>query len=68
MRLCQTMAGATGRPVARSQTTVVSRWFVTPMAATLATPPGSWAMASLATASWLAQMSSGSCVTWPGKG
>ena len=32
-RLCQTMALATGRPVARSQRIVVSRWFVTPMAA-----------------------------------
>ena len=33
MRLCQTMALATGRPVARSQRIVVSRWFVTPIAA-----------------------------------
>ncbi len=32
-RLCQTMALATGRPVARSQRMVVSRWLVTPMAA-----------------------------------
>ena len=33
MRLCQTMAFATGFPVARSQTIVVSRWLVTPIAA-----------------------------------
>ena len=32
-RLCQTMALATGCPVARSQRMVVSRWLVTPMAA-----------------------------------
>ena len=32
-RSCQTMALAIGRPVARSQTTVVSRWLVMPMAA-----------------------------------
>jgi hypothetical protein len=33
-RLCQTTARWIGRPVARSHTTVVSRWFVMPMAAT----------------------------------
>jgi hypothetical protein len=33
MRLCQTIAFVTGFPVSRSQTTVVSRWFVTPIAA-----------------------------------
>ena len=32
-RSCQTIAGWTGRPLARSQTTVVSRWFVIPIAA-----------------------------------
>ena len=32
-RLCQTMALATGLPVACSQSIVVSRWLVTPMAA-----------------------------------
>jgi len=41
-RSCQTMALATGRPVARSQSTVVSRWLVMPTAATSedVTPPG----------------------------
>ncbi len=34
-RLCQTMAGATARPVWRSQRMVVSRWLVTPIAARL---------------------------------
>ena len=33
-RSCQTIAGAIGSPVRRSQMTVVSRWFVTPTAAT----------------------------------
>ena len=33
MRLCQTMALATGLPVSRSQRIVVSRWLVTPIAA-----------------------------------
>ncbi len=33
-RLCQTIASATARPVARSQTTAVSRWLVIPIAAT----------------------------------
>ena len=32
-RSCHTIAGYTGRVVARSQTTVVSRWFVIPIAA-----------------------------------
>ena len=32
-RHCQTMAGDTGSPVARSQTTVVSRWLVMPIPA-----------------------------------
>ena len=32
-RSCQTIAGATGVPVARSQRIVVSRWFVIPIAA-----------------------------------
>ena len=31
-RSCQTMAGATGRPPARSQSTTVSRWLVRPIA------------------------------------
>ena len=34
-RSCQTIAGATGFPVARSQRTVVSRWFVIPIACEL---------------------------------
>jgi hypothetical protein len=33
-RSCQTIALDTGRPVARSHSTTVSRWLVTPMAAT----------------------------------
>ena len=39
IRLCQTIASATGSPVARSQTIVVSRWFVIPIAAIRSAPP-----------------------------
>ena len=34
-RSCQTIARCSGRPVRRSQTTTVSRWFVMPIAATV---------------------------------
>ena len=48
-RHCHTMAFAMGSPVSLSQTTVVSRWFVMPMAAiSLALTP-SFAMAAWAT-------------------
>ena len=40
-RSCQTIAGCTGRPVARSHTMVVSRWFVSPIADSSSAPdPG----------------------------
>ena len=41
IRLCQTIASAIGSPVARSQTIVVSRWFVIPIAAIRSAPPTS---------------------------
>ena len=67
-RSCQTIALQTGSPVCRSQTTVVSRWFVMPIAATPAAPVCDRAMASAATAICDAQISFGSCSTHPGFG
>ena len=48
-RSCQTIALQIGSPVARSQTTVVSRWLVMPMAATSAAPTFAFVSASAAT-------------------
>ena len=48
-RSCQTMALAIGWPVARSHSTVVSRWFVMPMAATSRAPMPARASASCIT-------------------
>ena len=62
------MALATGRPVARSHRIVVSRWFVTPIAAMSAADSLAAASASRATASCDDQIASGSCSTWPGAG
>ena len=67
-RSCQTMAFAMGRPVLRSQSSVVSRWFVMPMAAmSRASIPAS-AIAPPTAAPTLVQISSGSCSTHPGFG
>ena len=57
-----------GRPVCRSQTTVVSRWLVIPMAATSSGDTPAWARASVSTEYWLDQISMGSCSTQPGLG
>ena len=67
-RSCQTMARASGRPVARSQISVVSRWLVMPMAATSAAVAAALRSASRATSSWLCQSSPASCSTQPGRG
>jgi hypothetical protein len=48
-RSCQTMALQIGCPVVRSQTTVVSRWLVIPMAATSAALTFAFVSASAAT-------------------
>jgi hypothetical protein len=57
-----------GRPVARFQRTVVSRWFVMPMAA-IASPPTSALLSANVTASATErQTSSTSCSTHPGFG
>ena len=68
LRHCQTMAWYTGSPVFRSQTMAVSRWFVIPMAAISAAAAPILFIASTATPSWLAQISSASCSTHPGCG
>ena len=67
-RSCQTMARCTAWPVARSHTTVVSRWLVMPMAAmSLAVRPA-FASASRQAIIVEVQMSSGSCSTQPEAG
>ena len=58
----------TGRPVARSQTTVVSRWLVMPTAARPAGPVPADRSASETTCWTLSQISSASCSTQPGRG
>ncbi len=73
-RSCHTMAGATGSPLARSHTMVVSRWLVMPMATTrlsAAAAPGpssTFVSASRAVSRCVAQISPGSCSTHPGRG
>ncbi len=67
-RSCQTIALWIGRPLARSQTTTVSRWLVMPIAATSRAATPARASASAATPIWVAQISSGSCSTQPGRG
>ena len=68
MRLCQTIAFWTGLPVDLSQTTVVSRWLVMPMAAMSSGEAPASAMTCFATAICESQIASGSCSTWPGDG
>ncbi len=67
-RSCQTMARWIGIPVARSQTTTVSRWLVMPMPATSAAVRPAFARASRTVATTPDQMSSGSCSTQPEAG
>ena len=62
------MALAMGRPVARSHTTVVSRWLVMPIAAMSFALVPAIASASCRTPDWLAQISVASCSTQPGCG
>ena len=62
------MALYTGSPVALSQTMVVSRWLVMPMAAMSAADAPTLPMASAATPNWVAQISLASCSTQPGLG
>ena len=67
-RHCQTIAGQTGSPVARSQTMVVSRWLAMPIAAISDAVTPAWFMADSATPSWVVQISLASCSTQPGLG
>jgi hypothetical protein len=61
--------GAAGARLRRFHTSVVSRWLVMPMPAMSRGRAGARpASASRATASWVAQISSGSCSTQPGCG
>ncbi len=65
---CQTNALWTALPVVRSQTTVVSRWFVMPTAARSDPERPDFCNAPSMT-SWLrVQISAGSCSTQPGFG
>src|SRR3990167_3643622 len=63
---CQTIALWVGLPVTLSHITVVSRWFVIPMAAI--EPRGTSFRTFRTTPSTLLQISSGSCSTHPGLG
>ena len=67
-RSCQTIALQIGSPVTRSQTTVVSRWFVIPIAATSVGDTLAFVNASAATPACDDQMSRGLCSTHPGLG
>ncbi len=67
-RDCHTIARWTGSPLARSQTSAVSRWFVMPMAARSAPLAPAFSRAPRAARSWLSQISSASCSTQPGFG
>ena len=67
-RHCHTMALPTGRPVSRFHTTVVSRWFVMPMASMSAGPSPCDTVSSASAPSWDDRISSGSCSTQPGCG
>ena len=67
-RHCQTMAFAMGSPVVLSQITVVSRWFVMPIAAMSPASTPSFAIAARDTSSVVSHISSASCSTQPGCG
>ena len=67
-RSCQTMALATGAPVARSHSTTVSRWLVTPMAAMSEALAPACLSADRAHSSCVDQISAASCSTQPGLG
>ena len=67
-RSCQTMARWIACPVARSHTTVVSRWLVMPIAAMSFAARPALLNASRQVAMVEVQMSSGSCSTQPEAG
>ena len=65
---CQTIALQRGIPVVRSQTTVVSRWLVTPIAAMSLGSIPLFCKAPAMTSWTCCQISTGSCSTQPGRG
>src|SRR6185312_1329805 len=67
-RSCHTIALYTGSPVSRSHTTVVSRWFVMPIAAMSLSVRFAEASTSDATPLCVDQISVGLCSTQPGLG
>jgi hypothetical protein len=67
-RSCQTIAGPTGRPESRRQTSVVSRWLAIPIASISRAAIPASASAAAAARSTLSQSVSGSCSTQPGRG
>ncbi len=67
-RHCQTIAGATGSPVRRSHTIVVSRWLVMPIAATSAAWTREEASTARAASIWAVQIRRASCSTHPACG
>ena len=67
-RSCHTTARWIGFPVARSHTTIVSRWFVMPIAAMSEAARFEAASASFMHAASAVQISSASCSTQPGFG
>ena len=67
-RSCQTIARWIGRPVDRSHTIAVSRWFAIPMAATAPAPQPAFPSTVRTVATVVVQRSSASCSTSPGRG
>ena len=67
-RSCQTIAGATGWPVARSHSTTVSRWLVMPTAARSRGAASARASTSAMVTACDTQISLASCSTQPGCG
>ena len=65
---CHTIALASGRPVSRSHSTTVSRWFAMPIAATSPPRAPAAARASSMHVRERASNSSASCSTQPGRG
>jgi hypothetical protein len=67
-RSCHTIARATGAPVARSHSSVVSRWFVIPIDRTDEALTPSWRSAPSTAAHTESHTSPPSCSTQPGCG
>ena len=66
-RSCQTIARPIGAPLRLSQTSVVSRWFVIPIAASSPAPTPASARAAAAASTTVCQISSGVVLHQPGR-